>query len=51
MDLAITINATGLQPEQFDLSRQFQIYQVVLRMRLLKLGVKAIGMDIQHTIE
>ena len=35
MDLAITINATGLQPELFDLSRQSQIYLVALRIRLL----------------
>ncbi len=41
MDLAITINATGLQPELFDLSRQSQIYLVALRMRLLKLGSKS----------
>lgn len=51
MDLAITINATGLQPELFDLSRQSQIYLVALRIRLLKLGVKAAGMNIQHPAE
>lgn len=51
MDLAITINATGLQPELFDLSRQSQIYLVALRIRLLKPGVKATGMNIQHPAE
>lgn len=51
MDLAITINATGLQPELFNLSRQSQIYLVALRMRLLKPGVKATGMNIQHPTE
>lgn len=30
IDFAITINATGLQPELFDLSRQSQIYLVAL---------------------
>lgn len=51
MDLAITINATGLQPELFDLARQSQIGLVTLRMRLLKPGVKATGMNIQHPAE
>ena len=51
MDLAITINATGLQPELFDLSRQSLIYLVALGMRLLKPGVKATGMNIQHPAE
>ena len=51
MDLAITINATGLQPELFDLSRQSQIYLVALRIRLLKPGVKTTGMNIQHPTE
>lgn len=51
MDLAIIINATGLQPELFDLSRQSQIYLVVLRIRLLKPGVKATGMNIRHPAE
>ena len=51
MDLAITINATGLQSKLFDLSRQSQIYMVALRMRLLKPGVKATGMNIQHPTE
>ncbi len=48
MDLAIAINATVLQPELFDLPRQSQIYLVVLRMSMLKPGVKATGMNIQH---
>jgi len=51
MDLAITINTTGFQPELFDLSRQSQIYLVALRIRLLKTGVKATGMNIQHPAE
>lgn len=51
MDLATAINATGLQSELFDLSRQSQIYLVALRIRLLKLGVKATGMNIQHPAE
>lgn len=51
MDLAITINATGLQPELFDLSRQSQVCLVALRMRLLKPGVKATGMNIKHPTE
>jgi len=51
MELAITINATGLQPELFDLSRQSQIYLVALRMRQLKPAVKATGMNIQHPTE
>lgn len=51
MDLAIAINATGLQPELFDLSCQPQIYLMVLRMRLLKSGVKATWMNIQHSTE
>jgi len=51
MDLAITINATGLQPELFDLSRQSQSYLVALRIRLLKPGVKATGMNIPHPAE
>src|SRR5690606_12016214 len=51
MDLAITINATGLQPELFNLSCQSQIYLVALRMRLLKPGVKDTGMNIQHPTE
>jgi MFS family permease len=51
MDLAIAINTTGLQPELFDLSRQSQICLVALRIGLLKLGVKATGMNIQHPAE
>jgi len=51
MDLAITINLTGLQPELSDLSRQSQVYLVPLRKRLLKPGVKATGMNIQHPTE
>lgn len=43
--------STGLQPELVDLSRQSQIYLVALRMRLLKPGVKATGMNIQHPTE
>lgn len=51
MDLVIVINVTGLQPELFDLSRQSQIYLVALRIWLLKPGVKATGMNIQHPTE
>ncbi len=51
MDLAITIDAARLKPELFDLSRQSQIYLVALRIRLLKPGVKATGMNIQHPAE
>ena len=47
MDLAIPVNTTGLQPELFDLSRQSQICLVALRMRLLKPGVKAAGVNIK----
>ena len=51
MDLAIAINTAGLQPELFNLSRQSQISLVELRIRLLKPGVKATGMNIQHPAE
>jgi hypothetical protein len=51
MDLAITINATGFQPELFDLSRQSQIYLVALKIRLLKPRVKPTRMNIQHPAE
>ena len=51
MDLAITINATGLQPELFDLSCQSQVCLMALGMRLLKPGVKTTGMNIQHPTE
>ncbi|KIQ52969.1 hypothetical protein TA05_01795 [Citrobacter rodentium] len=44
MDLAIAINATGLQPELFDLSCQPE-------MRLLKPGVKPTRMNIQQPTE
>ena len=51
MDLAIAINATGLQPELFDLSCQPQIRLIPLKMRLLKPGVKLTRVNVQHPKE
>jgi hypothetical protein len=51
MNLVIAINTTGPQPELFDLFRQSQICLMALRMRLLKQGVKASGMNIQYPTE
>jgi len=55
MDLAIAITASRFQPELFNLSCQPQIYLMALRMRLrlllLKPGVKATWMNIQHPTE
>ncbi|REE67523.1 hypothetical protein C7424_3947 [Pantoea ananatis] len=51
MDLAIPINTTELQPKLIDLSRQSRICLVALRIRLLKTGVKATGVNIKHLTE
>lgn len=51
MDFAITIDASRLQPELFNLSCQSQVCLMALWMRLLKPGVKTTGMNIQHPTE
>ncbi|SNU37607.1 conserved hypothetical protein [Klebsiella grimontii] len=47
MDLAIAINATGLQPELFDLSCQLLFVDGRVRPVFLYPGIKTVGSDIE----